>query len=213
MTGIFREVCAIEADDGLAFDTTDLRVERIKEDANYEGIRILFLARLAGARIPVQIDVGFGDAVLPTPATFPVLLPLEPPRIQVYQRETAIAEKFQAMVALDISNSRMKDFFDVWILSRTWAFDFEPLRTAIVSTFERRSTPLPTDTPFALTDGFLLDEQKMAQWTGFLKRLRIQDETPDLQTVGRELSDFLKPIFSPNTPPVLTWPPRGPWQG
>jgi predicted nucleotidyltransferase component of viral defense system len=209
---IFRNVSAIEADDGITFDTTNLRVARIKEDADYEGVRLSFLARLAEARIPVQIDVGFGDAVLPAPATFPVLLPLEPPRIQVYPREAVIAEKFQAMVALDIRNSRMKDFFDVWILSRTWAFEFEPLRTAIVSTFERRSTPLPTDTPFALTDGFLLDEQKRAQWTGFLKRLRIQDETPVLQIVGRELSDFLKPVFSPNTPPVLTWPPGGPWQ-
>jgi len=212
LSGIFREISAIASDDGLLFDTTDLRVETIKEDADYEGVRILFLARLAGARIPVQIDVGFGDAVLSTPATFPVLLPLEPPRIQVYQRETAIAEKFQAMVVLDIRNSRMKDFFDVWVLSRTWTFTSEPLRAAIVSTFERRSTPLPTDMPFALTDGFLLDEQKTAQWMGFLKRLRVQDETPDLQTMGGELREFLAPAVASEPTSVHTWPPGGPWR-
>lgn len=208
---VFREISAIEADDGLIFDTTDLRVERIKEDADYEGVRLSFVALLARARIPLQIDVGFGDAVLPTPASFPVLLPLEQPRIQAYQREAVIAEKFHAMVVLDIRNSRMKDFFDVWVLSRTWAFDYQPLRQAVVSTFERRSTPLPIDTPFALTDEFLLDDQKVSQWIGFLKRLRVQEETPDLQTVGHELREFLAPILSPE-PSVFTRPPGGPWQ-
>jgi predicted nucleotidyltransferase component of viral defense system len=166
IAGIFRQVAAIEAGDGIAFAMTDLRVERIKEDADYEGVRLSLLARLAGARIPMQVDVGFGDAASPVTATFPVLLPLDPPQIQVYQRETVIAEKFQAMVALDLRNSRMKDFFDLWAISRTW----------------------------------------------FLRRLRLQDETPDLHVVGRELREFLKPVVSPDAPPVLTWPPGGPWR-
>ena len=212
IAGIFRQVSAIEADDGIAFDMTDLRVERIKEDADYEGVRLSFLARLAGARIPMQIDVGFGDAASPVPATFPVLLPLDPPQIQAYQRETVIAEKLQAMVVLDIRNSRMKDFFDLWAMCRTWPFDLEPLRKAIVSTFERRSTPLPTKTPFALTDGFLLDAQKTAQWRGFLRRLRLQDETPDLHIVGGELREFLKPVLLADAPQALTWPAGGPWR-
>lgn len=208
----FREVCGIEADDGITFETRDLRAERITEDAAYEGVRLSFLASLAGARIPMQIDVGFGDVVSPMRVTFPALLPLDPPQIYAYQREAVIAEKLQAMVVLDIRNSRMKDFFDLWVLCRTWSFEGEPLRKAIVSTFERRSTPLPIDAPFALTDDFLLDEQKTAQWTGFLRRLRLQEEAPDLKTVGRELRGFLAPVLSSDTPQALTWLPGGPWR-
>lgn len=212
VASIFREVCRIEADDGITFDTTGLRAERIKEDGDYEAVRLSFLARLAGARIPMQIDVGFGDVVSPVPVTFPALLPLAPPHIYAYQRETVIAEKLQAMVVLDIRNSRMKDFFDLWVLCRTWSFELEPLRTAIVSTFERRSTALPTDPPFALTDDFLLDEQKTAQWEGFLRRLRLQEETPDLKTVGGELKAFLAPVLSTDARETFTWPPGGPWR-
>ncbi len=209
---IFREVSAIEADDGIAFDTAELRAERIRQDAAYEGVRLFLLARLAGARIPMRIDVGFGDVVSPVPATFPSLLPLAPPQIQVYPREAVIAEKLQAMVVLDIRNSRMKDFFDVWVLCRTDSFEREPLRKAILSSFEKRSTPLPSDPPFALTDDFLLDEQKTAQWKAFLNRLRLEDETPDLKTVGHELRAFLEPVLSADSPQTLTWPAGGPWR-
>jgi predicted nucleotidyltransferase component of viral defense system len=212
IAAIFREICAMEADDGIVLDTAGLRAERIKEDAEYEGVRLSFLAHLAGARIPMQVDVGFGDIVSPVPVSFPAILPLAPPQIQAYQKESVIAEKLQAMVVLDIRNSRMKDFFDLWVLCRAWSFESEPLRKAIVSTFERRSTPLPTNTPFALTDGFLLDEQKAAQWTGFLRRLRLQDETPDLKTVGDELRAFLEPVLGAEAPQALIWPAGGPWR-
>ena len=161
----------------------------------------------------MQVDVGFGDTVSPVPVTFPAILPLAPPQIQAYQREAVITEKLQAMVVQDIRNSRMKDFFDLWVLCRTWSFERELLRKAIVSTFERRSTPLPTDTPFALTDGFLLDEQKKAQWTGFLRRLRLEDETPDLKTVGNQLRAFLEPVLLADAAQALTWPAGGPWRG
>jgi predicted nucleotidyltransferase component of viral defense system len=190
-----RAIFEIQDEDGIVFHSESVEGARIKEDDEYDGVRIKLLAELAGARIPMQIDIGFGDAVYPEPelASFPVLLPMEAPLIRAYPRESAVAEKFHAMVVLDIRNSRMKDFYDVWFMASTWTFEMASLRKAIVTSFERRGSTIPTAVPFALTDDFLKDPQKKQQWNAFVNRLNPTDKAPSLEEVGALLHSFLLP--------------------
>ncbi len=147
-------------DDGVIFLPDTVAGAAIREEAVYDGIRITLEGRLGAAKLPLQVDVGFGDAVTPAPveASYPVLLTdMAAPRLRVYARETSIAEKFDAMVTLGIGNSRMKDFFDIWYLARTFEFDEATLRAAIRATLARRQTELPTEAPVALTTAFAGD--------------------------------------------------------
>ena len=146
---VFREVCGMPADDGITFEVDNLRIERIREELEYGGLRLRTVANLSRARINVVIDVGFGDAVEPglEEIEFPVLLESPAPRLRAYPRETVIAEKFQAMVHLGRANSRMKDFYDVWVLSKAYGFDPDRLAKAIAATFERRRTAIPSEVP------------------------------------------------------------------
>jgi predicted nucleotidyltransferase component of viral defense system len=189
----FREICAIEVNDGMVFDIDALRVELIREELEYGGLRLRTTGRLAGARITVIIDIGFGDAIEPglDEVNLPVLLDLPQPRLRVYARETVIAEKFQAMVMLGLANSRMKDFYDVWILSRSYAFDDDRLPRAIAATFERRGTAIPSEAPLALTQAFAFDSGKQRQWAAFVRDLAI--DIPALETVVTDLAEFLMP--------------------
>jgi hypothetical protein len=207
----------IQEEDGLVFDSTSVEGTKIKEDDEYDGVRIKLLADLAGARIPMQIDIGFGDAVYPEPelASFPVLLPMEAPVIRAYPREASIAEKFQAMILLDIRNSRMKDFYDIWFIANTWTFDMASLRKAILASFERRGSATPTGVPFALTDDFLNDPRKTQQWSAFVNRLNPGEKTPSLKEVGTVLRAFLLPCISggsPTKPDTLSWTPSQGWK-
>jgi predicted nucleotidyltransferase component of viral defense system len=149
MLDIFREICAVEINDGVVFDVADLRIDRNREELEYGGLRIKTNAIIGGARIRVVIDVGFGDATEPglTETELPVLLGLPAPRLRAYPRETVIAEKFQARVMLGRANSRMKDFYDIWILSRHYDFEGPGLARAIAATFARRRTLIPTELP------------------------------------------------------------------
>lgn len=197
---VFREIIKIESEDGLVFDTESVKGAKIKEDQEYEGVRVQLTANLAGARIPLRIDVGFGDAVTLTGVgeiEFPTLLGFPAPTIRTYRRETVIAEKFQAMVALSIGNSRMKDFYDVWYLAQNFEFDGEQLQAAIGATFERRRTSLPSESlpPFALTEEFATDSDKQKQWQAFLRRTQIQPAI-DLETIIAALEKFLLPPAS-----------------
>lgn len=215
VTDRIRDVCAVLADDGIVFDLAGIQGERIKEDAEYEGVRVRVPASLDGARVSMQIDVGFGDLVEPPPAelTFPVLLPLEAPVLRAYQPETVIAEKFQAMVVLGIANSRMKDFFDVWTLAQSHRFDLELLAGSIRGTFERRRTPLPEDVPMVLTGEFLEDNSKQTQWAAFGRRLGLSD-VPPLSLIGEQIAAFLIPALSTaraENSASRTWTPGGPW--
>jgi predicted nucleotidyltransferase component of viral defense system len=189
----FREICAIEVNDGMVFDIDALRVELIREELEYGGLRLRTTGSLAGARITVIIDIGFGDAIEPgiDKVNLPVLLDLPQPRLRVYARETVIAEKFQAMVMLGLANSRMKDFYDVWILSRSYDFENDRLPRAIAATFERRGTAIPLEAPLALTQAFAFDSGKQLQWTAFVRDLAI--EIPALETVVTDLAGFLMP--------------------
>lgn len=172
-TDIISRICGLDyPDDGLFFQADSILLERIKEEDEYQGLRATLTATLDSARIPLQIDIGFGDAIVPTPLLieYPTLLDLPSPILKAYAKETVIAEKFHAMVHRGIANSRMKDFYDVWILATTYHFEASELRAAIRSTFERRETELPTQTPLALTDEFAQDPTKTAQWLAFVKK-------------------------------------------
>jgi predicted nucleotidyltransferase component of viral defense system len=211
-----RAICEIQDEDGIMFHSESIESARIKEDDEYDGVRIKLLAELAGARIPMQIDIGFGDAVYPEPelASFPVLLPMDPPLIRAYPRESAIAEKFHAMVVLDIRNSRMKDFYDVWLMASTWTFQMASLRTAIFISFERRGSPIPERLPFALTEAFLNDPQKNRQWNAFASRLNPGDKAPSLEEVGTVLRAFLSPCISGESSSkaeTISWRPSHGW--
>lgn len=193
MLATFREICAIALDDGIAFDVNGLRVELIREELDYGGLRLRTTAQLSGARITVVIDIGFGDAIEPglEEVELPVLLDLPQPKLRAYSRETVISEKFQAMVVLGLVNSRMKDFYDVWVLSRAYDFDGDRLARAIAATFECRGTTLPANAPEALSATFSNDAAKQKQWQAFVRDLGI--EVPDLGDVVAALAAFLLP--------------------
>jgi predicted nucleotidyltransferase component of viral defense system len=211
-----RAICGVHEEDGIAFDSESVEGTRIKEDDEYDGVRIKLQAELAGARIPMQIDIGFGDAVYPEPelVSFPVLLHMGAPLIRAYPREASIAEKFHAMVVLDIRNSRMKDFYDIWFMANTWTFDMASLRKAILTSFERRGPTIPAGVPFALTDNFLNDPQKQQQWSAFVSRLNPGDKPPSLEEVGAILRTFLLPCISEDSlaeAEARSWTPSQHW--
>ena len=211
-----REVLAVEADDdGVAFDPDTVRGDLIREEQEYEGVRVTAEARVGNARVRLKIDVGFGDAVTPEAeeATFPTLLDAPPPVLRAYPRETVVAEKLQAMVALGILNSRMKDFYDIWHLACHDAFDGPMLTEAVRATFERRGTSLPNVAPLALTDEFAADMGKQTQWRAFVRRGRLSDEAP-LAEVVNVLRAFLLPVLDAaqgESGLDARWQPGGPW--
>lgn len=196
MLAVWKEVFAIDTEDGVTFDGEGLRVRPIREELEYGGVRLQTTATLARAKIYVTVDVGFGDAIEPglEEIDFPVLLDLPVPRLRAYARETVIAEKFQAMVALGRANSRMKDFYDVWVLSKTHEFDKERLSQAIAATFKRRGTEIPQKEPDAFTPEFFRDGSKLQQWSAFIRELSA--ETPPFETVVSELAAFIGPFAS-----------------
>jgi predicted nucleotidyltransferase component of viral defense system len=217
VTQRIRDICAVPENDGIIFDLDQLQGERIKEDAEYEGVRVRVPATLDKARVSMQIDIGFGDLVDPQPTelSLPVLLPLDPPVLRGYPPEAVIAEKFHAMVVLGIANSRLKDFFDIWTLARSRQFDLRRLSHSVRSTFERRRTALPETVPLALTAEFWEDRSKQTQWTAFGNRLGL-GKLPALSVIGEEIASFLIPVLGDNaTASVVTrrWEPGGPWTG
>lgn len=188
---IFREVLASPDDDGVVFDLDTLQVGLIREELEYGGVRLRCTASLSGARIAVVVDIGFGDSVEPGLETieYPALLDLPAPRLRAYAPETVIAEKFQAMVTLGRANSRMKDFYDIWILTKTFDFAPDRLARAIAATFARRQTAIPTDRPDALTPDFAEDPLKQRQWAAFAADI---DHAPtELALVVGDLATFL----------------------
>lgn len=174
MLDVFRDMCAVALDDGVVFDVGALTVEDIREDMEYGGLRLKTFATLDGARIRVLVDIGFGDAAVPEERELPVLLDQPAPRLRVYPPEAVIAEKFQAMVMLGRANSRMKDFYDIWVLATLGDVDAEHLAGAIRATFDRRGTAIPEALPDALTQGFFDDAQKQQQWAAFVASVAMQ---------------------------------------
>jgi len=194
----FREIMAVEVDDGVIFDLKGLRIEAIREEVEYGGSRIRTTAALAGARIPITVDIGFGDAVEPgvEDIDLPVLLDMPSPHLRAYPPETVIAEKFHAMVVLGRANSRMKDYYDVWMLTSAFDIEHERLRRAIVATFARRSTVIPAEVPDGLSDAFATDPGKQRQWDAFARNL--SGTIPGLGLVVSELRQSLARFIGQN---------------
>lgn len=196
---VFQEICALSVpDDGIFYFSDTVEIIRLKEDQEYQGARVTFLSKLTEAKIPMQIDVGFGDVISPAPREikFPTLLEFSPPKIRAYPPETVIAEKLQAMVLLGIANSRMKDFYDIWLLSKQFPFEGTLLSQAIQKTFERRKTPLPSELPFALTSEFYDVPVKQSQWKAFIRKNKLlPHEEIEFSTVISHIKIFLMPIL------------------
>lgn len=184
-------------DDGLVFLPEKVKGEEIREDANYAGVRIILRAKLGNAHINLQVDVGFGDVITPAKELikFPTLLDMPSPEIQAYPKYTMIAEKFEVMVSMGIGNSRLKDFYDIRMMSHLFDFNGVLLQEAIVATFKRRQSPFPAHIPFALTEDFYTDADKVKQWKAFIKRVNEQDKDLNFETVIQELISFLMPII------------------
>lgn len=196
MEGMVRDICATPVpEDGIVFRVDRVRAERIREATEYGGIRVQTEADLAGARLPMRMDVGFGDAVTPHVELidYPVLLDAPAPRLRSYPRETVVAEKFHAIVALGPANSRMKDFYDLWALSRTLGFETPAIAEAIRATFARRRTGVPRQLPIGLSDAFARSSEKQAQWQGFLRRAPLAPAPDDFCDVVAAIRDFLMP--------------------
>jgi predicted nucleotidyltransferase component of viral defense system len=213
---VFGEILAIECDDGVAFDLDGLSVEPIREETEYGGQRIETTARIAGAQLRVRIDLGFGDAITPDAdeIVYPVLLDQPAPKIRAYPKETVIAEKLQAIVVLGATNGRMKDFYDLWMMSRHFSFEAALLAKAVAATFERRRTPLPAGIPVGLSDAFATNADAVRRWEFFTSRNVLSEQPGSFAEVVATLRGFLMPAIQlaggSNTDAIL-WPPDGPW--
>jgi predicted nucleotidyltransferase component of viral defense system len=190
---IFQDLSKLETEpDGLEFDL--VQSERIKEDADYEGIRITMTARLGKTRLNIQIDVGFADVITPAPERldYPTILDFPAPHLYGYPPETVIAEKFQAMTVLGMANSRMKDFYDIWMLITSFEFDGMIIQTAIERTFQNRSTELPDERHIVFSDEFA--ENKRDQWDAFSRKLR-DENAVEIHQIVVLMRDFFFPVL------------------
>jgi type I restriction enzyme S subunit len=218
ISAIFRELCSVPVEgDGVVFEDETLTAEPIRDDTEYHGLRLKFRATLDSAKIQMQIDVGFGNAIEPGPerVTYPTLLNAPPPQICAYPPEAVVAEKLHAMVVLGERNSRLRDFYDVFVLSQQFPFLGEPLSAAIAATFERRRAAITADVPVALTPRFYSDAARSDRWRAYLKSKQNLGAPSDLSTVGETLIRFLLPVvraISSDGPLPAEWPPGGPWR-
>ncbi len=212
-----RQICGTGvADDGLIFNPETLTAEPIREDAEYHGMRIRFQALLGTARIPMQIDIGFGNAIEPAAvdADYPTLFEAPPPRIRAYPQEAVVAEKLHAMVVLGERNTRYKDFYDLYVLAQRFSFLGERLAGAIAATFARRRTPIDPVIPTALAPRFFADEARAAQWRAYLTRNTLPGAPTDFVSVGELLDGFISPAWralAGGRKFSAIWLAAGPW--
>jgi len=189
-----RDVCSEKVgNDGIVFDPATVKSEGITKDANYVGRRISFVGKIENMRIPMQIDIGFGDAVFPEPEkiTMPSFFGMPTGQLLGYSRESAIAEKYHAMVQMAELNSRMKDFFDIWVLSTTFDFTLERISQAVKLTFERRNVPIAEEIA-AFTDAFA--EGKQGQWLAFRRKIMAVEAPASFRDVTKQVEKFLRPV-------------------
>lgn len=214
----FRAICLHSgAADELVFDPNTLSAEAIRDDSEYHGLRIRLEATLGASRIPLRIDIGFGNAIEPQPqeVEYPTLLDHPPPRIRTYPPEAVVAEKLHAMVVLGERNSRDKDFYDLYVLARQFSFDGARLARAIAATFERRRTPIEATTPAALAPRFFAGGARAQQWRAYLTRSALPGVPADFAEVGEMLLTFLGPVWNAlaaSDAVASAWPPGGPWR-
>lgn len=215
---IFREILRQKVpDDGLAFDLPALSVTTIRDAARYGGTRIETEASLDGARVPIRIDIGYGDAVTPKPLEidYPTLLDSPVPHLRAYPKETVVAEKLEAITSLGLINSRMKDFYDLCMLARHFEFDRSALVDAVAKTFERRGTLIPDGPPDGLTNAFAERREVQSQWRGFRTRDKLSADIADFGQCVSEIRRFIGPVLEDARNGSFTsgrWPPGGPWK-
>ncbi len=213
---VFATVLGAELDDGVEFDVEAMQIGPIREDQRYGGVRVVVLAHISSARIRVQIDIGFGDAIHPRAERleFPGLLEHPGPVLWTYPRATVVAEKLEAAVQLGLANSRMKDFFDIAVLAASFEFDGSELVNSLRATFERRGTPLPDGPPVALTPIFSNDPAKRVQWKAFAAKAAGSRAPEELEAVIARVRAFaLEPLTAAarSAAWVRRWPAGGPW--
>lgn len=192
-----RDICDTPGGgDELVFDSLTLSAEAIRDNSEYDGLRIRLEARLGESRIPVQIDIGFGNAIHPPPqvAAYPTLLDDPAPRIQAYPLEAVVAEKLHAMVLLGERNSRFKDFYDLYVIAGQFQFDGPQLAKSITATFSRRRTELAALQTTTLTPAFYSDAMRAVQWRAYLGRNNLPGAPADFSLTGEKLAAFLGPI-------------------
>ena len=213
---IFSEVCSQKVeDDGLTFPPDTIRVERIRDDEAYEGVRVRVEARLGDVRVPLQIDVGLGDTIVPSSEEleYPTLLKFAAPKLHAYSKESVVAEKFEAMVKLGMANSRMKDFYDLWVLAKRFEFESATLAAAIQATFKTRRTTLPRSSPLALQADFYELPTKLTQWRAFLRKSGLKADS-SLKEIIEVIREFVMPVvngLSERNAENKVWQPGGPW--
>ena len=198
VAAVFKDACEMEVEnDGIVFHKDTVTATRITEDADYKGVRVLLRGNLGSTRLFLQIDIGFGDVIIPGPSkiNYPVLLDFPPPELDGYTMESTIAEKFQAMVKLGLLNSRMKDFYDIWFLSRMFDFKGQMLAEAIEKTFEKRKTPITIE-PTIFNPPFMKDENKQAQWLGFITKAKLGDAPTSFEGIATDIKVFLQPVVA-----------------
>lgn len=203
-------------DDGLWFDADQVQGEEIREEDEYHGVRVRFLARLGNSRVRMQLDIGFSDVITPADRIIelPTILGMPAPVLRGYPTETVVAEKLQTLVIRGELNSRVKDFFDLWQISRLFAFEGRVLQQAIRSTFAQRATEIPAGPPLALTPEFAALKQEA--WQRFLRPLaQTTGIPPDLAQIITDLQPFLLPPLqaaAQGQPFTQQWPAGGPWK-
>jgi hypothetical protein len=211
------EVCQADVEpDGIEFTAESVVVSRIREDAEYEGVRVRFHATVAKARVPMQVDIGFGDVIVPGPTEveYPTLLDFPIPVLRGYSRETVVAEKLEALTTLGLLNSRLKDYYDVALLARTYPFSGGNLVGAISATFRRRGTAIDPE-PVGLSDDFAGDPAREVQWRAFLRRSRFSDQSGSLPVLVAEVRRFATiPLLVASRGEAFesAWSPGGPWK-
>ena len=213
MKTVFRDIFSQDIDDTLAFDLDSITAEDIAEFKEYHGLHISAVAYLDRTRIPIGIDIGFGDVIYPDAVEmdFPVILDMEAPRVNVYSLESSIAEKLEAIVKNGFLNSRYKDFYDIYVLSEKYPFNYEKLNSAVTETFTNRNTPITMDTP-AFSNEFLSDSMHQTRWNSFLKKKRALIPVSMNDAISR-IRTFVTPLLTQPSVPVTEWDPNeGCWK-
>ncbi|MFC2158721.1 nucleotidyl transferase AbiEii/AbiGii toxin family protein [Acidobacteriota bacterium] len=212
-----KDVCITKVEaDGVDFNSETVTTDRITEGADYEGVRVRIQGSLGNARVAIQVDIGFGDLVVPHPKQiiYPRLLDFPSPELSGYSMESTIAEKFHAMVNLGVLNSRMKDFYDIWMLSRVFDFSGKIQAEAIKTTFDNRKTPIIVN-PVVFNSSFSKEMDKIGQWKGFISKAKLSNVPEDFMNVVAQIKMFIEPLVAALSEEQGfrgTWKAPGPWQ-
>lgn len=215
---VMKDVCNMPVEpDGLMFDSKTVKGRKIKEDADYEGVRVKFMGFLERSRIPMQIDVGFGDIIYPKPKIidYPIILDFPKPHLKGYPAESVVSEKFEAMVKLGLLNSRMKDFYDIWLMMRQFDFNGSNLSEALKRTFEHRKTLFPQSKPLFAEEIYDEKSDRQTLWKAFLKKGDIRHVPEKLAITAKDIEEFLiRPLNAINKGQGFEeeWKAPGPWK-